>query len=54
VGQDKRDYMPLIFSPAALQMMCDVRRVFDPEGRANPGKVVPVRSCREWRAGGVP
>jgi FAD/FMN-containing dehydrogenase len=33
----------------------DVRRApefFDPEGRANPGKVIPVHSCREWRAGG--
>jgi glycolate oxidase len=29
--------------------MCRLRDVFDPERRANPGKVVPVRSCREWR-----
>ncbi|MDZ4674617.1 MAG: FAD-linked oxidase C-terminal domain-containing protein [Gemmatimonadota bacterium] len=53
VGQDKLEYMPLIFSPETLQMMCDVRGVFDRERRANPGKVVPLRSCREWRAGGV-
>src|SRR2546427_7824640 len=25
-----------------------VRRVFDPEERVNPGKVVPVHACREW------
>jgi glycolate oxidase len=24
--------------------------VFDPAERANPGKVVPVHACREWRA----
>jgi len=53
VGVDKMDYMPLIFSAETLQMMCDVRGVFDKERRANPGKVVPLRSCREWRAGGV-
>ncbi|MCL4866703.1 MAG: FAD-binding oxidoreductase, partial [Gemmatimonadales bacterium] len=53
VGQDKRDYMPLIFSAESLQMMCDVRGVFDRERRANPGKVIPLRSCREWRAGGL-
>jgi FAD/FMN-containing dehydrogenase len=53
VGSDKLAYMPLIFSDETLRMMCDVRQVFDPDRRANPGKVVPVRSCREWRAGGV-
>ena len=53
VGSDKRDYMPLIFDAASLDAMCAVRRVFDPEGRANPRKVIPVHACREWRAGGV-
>jgi len=53
VGSDKLDYMPLIFPAETLRMMCDVRQVFDPDRRANPGKVIPVRSCREWRAGGV-
>jgi len=28
-----------------------VRRVFDPEERVNPGKVVPVHACREWTQG---
>jgi glycolate oxidase len=28
--------------------MCALRGVFDPDQRANPGKVVPVHSCREW------
>ena len=53
VGSDKRDYMPLIFDAASLDAMCAVRRVFDPLERANPGKVLPMHSCREWRAGGV-
>ena len=53
VGSDKIDYMPLMFDATTLAVMCDVRRAFDPEGRANPGKVIPLRSCREWRAGGV-
>jgi glycolate oxidase subunit GlcD len=51
VGSDKMDYMPWAFSPASLEAMCSVRRVFDPESRANPGKVFPVHSCREWRRG---
>jgi glycolate oxidase subunit GlcD len=53
VGSDKRDYMPLIFDDVTLAAMCGVRRAFDPDDRANPGKVVPVRYCREWVAGGV-
>ena len=53
VGSDKRDYMPLIFDAVSLDAMCAVRRVFDPLERANPGKVLPLHSCREWRAGGV-
>jgi len=48
IGVDKLEYMPLIFSPESLDAMCRLRDVFDPERRANPGKVVPIRSCREW------
>jgi glycolate oxidase subunit GlcD len=48
IGLDKIDYMELIFSPDSLAAMCALREVFDPERRANPGKVVPVHSCREW------
>jgi glycolate oxidase subunit GlcD len=51
VGSDKRDYMAQAFQPAALDMMCEVRRVFDPMERANPGKVFPMHACREWRGG---
>jgi glycolate oxidase subunit GlcD len=50
VGSDKLDYMPLIFDPETLGAMRAVRRVFDPEERANPGKVVPLHACREWHA----
>jgi glycolate oxidase subunit GlcD len=50
VGSDKRAYMPLIFDPETLGAMQAVRRVFDPDERANPGKVLPTRACREWRA----
>ena len=48
VGLDKLDYMPRLFDASSLAMMCAVRDSFDPERRANPGKVVPVKSCREW------
>jgi glycolate oxidase subunit GlcD len=48
VGLDKLRYMPLIFDAESLGAMRAVRRVFDPEERVNPGKVVPVHACREW------
>jgi glycolate oxidase subunit GlcD len=50
VGSDKLDYMPWIFDAETLGAMRAVRRVFDPAEQANPGKVVPVHACREWRA----
>src|SRR5439155_25300547 len=48
IGLDKLRYMPLLFDGDALAAMRAVRRVFDPDERVNPGKVVPVHACREW------
>ena len=48
VGLDKLRYMPLAFDGDSLAAMHAVRRVWDPDTRANPGKVVPVHACREW------
>jgi glycolate oxidase subunit GlcD len=48
VGIDKLPYMDMIFSPDSLAAMCSLRDVFDPDRRSNPGKVVPMHSCREW------
>ena len=53
VGIDKLRYMPLIFDAESLGAMQAVRRVFDPEERVNPGKVVPVHACREWSRSGI-
>jgi glycolate oxidase len=48
VGADKRCYMDWMFSPEDLGTMQLVRNAFDPEGRANPGKLFPTpRSCGE-------
>ena len=52
IGLDKLPYMDRLFTPETLSAMCALRTVFDPDQRANPGKVVPVHSCREWH--GVP
>jgi glycolate oxidase subunit GlcD len=50
VGIDKLRYMPLIFDAESLGAMHAVRKVFDPDERVNPGKVVPLHACREWVA----
>src|SRR5438105_7478139 len=52
VGLDKIGYMEAIFSETSLNAMCELRSVFDPERRSNPGKVVPIRACKEWH--GIP
>jgi glycolate oxidase subunit GlcD len=51
VGSDKIEYMHQMFTPETLGAMCALRRVFDPAERANPGKVIPTHSCREWITG---
>jgi glycolate oxidase len=42
IGVEKIAQMPLIFSPADLLVMSQLRRVFDPEVRCNPGKIFPT------------
>ncbi len=41
VGMDKAEKLPLLFGPEDLEVMRAVRRVFDPRGLMNPGKVLP-------------
>jgi len=50
VGLDKMGYMESIFTGPSLNAMCELRGVFDPERRSNPGKVVPAHACKEWHA----
>jgi glycolate oxidase len=48
VGVDKKRYMPAMFSEDDLAAFQKLRCAFDPEQRANPGKVMPApRLCGE-------
>ena len=48
IGVDKACAMPSMFSERDLEAFERVRRAFDPEGLANPGKVLPTpRLCGE-------
>ena len=42
IGVEKMAEMPLIFSPEDLAVMSELRRVFDPDQRANPNKIIPL------------
>jgi glycolate oxidase len=48
VGVDKKRYMPKMFSEPDLDAFQKLRCAFDPQGLANPGKVMPTpRLCGE-------
>lgn len=42
IGTEKREFMPLFFSPADLAAMRKVKTAFDPAGLLNPGKIFPA------------
>jgi glycolate oxidase len=47
VGSDKVRYMPLVFGPGELDLMNRVHEAFDPDGSANPGKLLPATGSGE-------
>ena len=50
VGMEKNEMMPRLFTPETLDMIGRFKRLFDPENRLNPGKVLPTgKGCLEIR-----
>ena len=50
VGMEKNEMMDRQFKPDTLDMMRAFKRLFDPEGRLNPGKMLPTgKGCLEIR-----
>ena len=39
IGYVQRDYMDIAFDPVQMELMQNIKRVFDPKGIMNPGKV---------------
>ena len=55
VGLEKRDFMPLMYSPQDLEAMMRVKRVWNKDGLLNPGKIFPTaKSCVEVGSAGQP
>jgi glycolate oxidase len=51
IGLEKRDLMPLLFGPDDLDAQARLREAFDPDGVANPTKVLPAGSrCGDLQA----
>jgi glycolate oxidase len=42
IGLEKRDFMPLMYTDDDLEAMRKVKKVFDPDGLLNPGKIFPT------------
>src|SRR5580692_4413801 len=55
IGMEKNELMPLIFTPDDIALMERVRAAFNPAGRLNPGKVLPMgKACGEIRVPPTP
>ena len=50
VGMEKNELMAKLFPPETLEAILGLKMLFDPDGRLNPGKVLPTgRGCMEIR-----
>ena len=50
VGMEKNELMSQLFTPETLDVIRRLKRVFDPDGRLNPGKLLPTgKGCLEIR-----
>jgi len=50
VGMEKNELMSKLFSPETLDLIRRLKLMFDPDGRLNPGKVLPTgKGCLEIR-----
>lgn len=53
VGIDKRPYLSLMIPPEELRGMREVKAIFDPEQRFNPGKIFPPVEADTYLPGAV-
>jgi len=47
---EKNELMPKLFNPDTLDLIRRLKLLFDPDGRLNPGKILPTgKGCLEIR-----
>lgn len=55
VGMEKNELMPLLFAEDSLDQIERLMRIFNPDGRLNPGKILPTgKGCLEIRPPAAP
>lgn len=55
VGMEKNELMPLLFAEDSLAQMERLMNIFNPDGRLNPGKILPTgKGCLEIRPPAAP
>jgi D-lactate dehydrogenase (cytochrome) len=42
IGVEKQNYLPLLFSPAELQLHATIHQIFNPQASFNPAKIFPL------------
>jgi glycolate oxidase len=47
VGLAKKEFLPLQFNAATMNLLADVKRTLDPSGLLNPGKIFDVPAARQ-------
>ncbi|NNJ10331.1 FAD-binding protein [Chloroflexales bacterium ZM16-3] len=50
IGVEKRDYLPLLLSPAEMQLQAAIYTIFNPDDRFNPAKIFPSDVCPQTLA----
>ncbi len=41
IGWTQKEFMPIVIDPVQLQLMRDIKKIFDPNNILNPGKIFP-------------
>jgi len=44
IGLVQKEFLPIVFSPAEIAAMKNIKKIFDPENILNPGKIFPEES----------
>lgn len=53
IGLSKREAMRWVYTPGELQLLGQLRRIFDPWGLVSPGRVLPPEACEDPTAEGA-
>lgn len=50
IGLEKKEFLPMLYGAGELELLQQLKRVVDPEGLANPGKIFPAPGAETPRS----